>query len=418
MARNPVLGGKHLFLFVMALAALGSLTGCNNTLRDPWNKPRTSQQQAVPAQPAATGMVDPSLQAMPPAQARPAKVAILLPLSGKGSDTGQAMLNASQLAIFDLGADMFELNPIDTKGTPDGANAAALTAINDGAQLLLGPVFAAEAKAVKPLAVQRNIGSISFSTDSSVAGGTSFVSGFLPQTQIHQIIDFAAGQGMPRIALIAAQDTYGDLATLAFESYIRQRSLMNAGVVRFNPATGATPAQIAALVKGSAANALQPSAKPFDAVLIAASGTQSAQISQLLSQAGLPSTAVQRLGTGLWDQADVARQPALQGAWYATASPRLRQKFEARYVQTYGETPPRLATLAYDATALAIVLAKSGQDYNRSALTNPNGFSGIDGIFRFRPDGLIERGLAIVEIRNNAPAVIREAPTSFQSIGG
>ena len=268
------------------------------------------------------------------------------------------MLNASQLAIFDLGGDNFELIPRDTTGTPQGASAAAQTSIVEGAQLILGPVFAADAKAVMPMALQSGTSVISFSTDSSVASSGGFVLGFLPQTQITQIIDYAASQGLQRIALITPQDAYGDMAAAAFDGHIRQRSLGNAGILRFNANTGPTPEQIRGLstrivpVPGSA---LQ---KPFDAVLIATSGSQAAKISEQLTQAGLPPTTVQRLGTGLWDQADAARQPSLQGAWYAASSPRLRQKFEARYQQTYGEIAPRLATLAYDATALAIVLSR------------------------------------------------------------
>jgi branched-chain amino acid transport system substrate-binding protein len=409
MSRN-VLCAQKLFSCFGLVMTLGLLAACAPGTRDPWNNPRTASSTAPAVETSDIQQAAPvTAQA-----ARAAKVALLLPLSGKGSDTGQAMLNASQLAIFDLGAETFELIPRDTMGTPDGARAAAQAAMNEGAQLILGPVFAADAKAVTPMALQKGLGVVSFSTDSSVAGGTSFVIGFLPQTQIRQVIDYAAAQGMPRIAIIAPQDAFGDIATSTFDTYIRQRNLMNAGIVRYNGNTGPTPEQIKQLAsKGGGAGT-----KPFDAVLIAAPGTQSAMISTQLAQAGLPPALVKRLGTGLWDQADVARQPSLQGAWYAAASPDMRQKFEARYQQTYGETAPRLATLAYDATALAIVLARSGQPYTRQALANPNGFTGIDGIFRFTSEGLVERGLAILEIRNNSFVVVKQAPTSFQSFGG
>jgi hypothetical protein len=204
------------------------------------------------------------------------------------------------------------------------------------------------------------------------------------------------------------------MAVSTFSAHLRQRHLTNTGLIRFNSNTGPTPEQIQSLITQAGA----AGGKPFDAVLIAASGPQANMASQYLTQAGLPPSAVQRLGTGLWDQADAAYQPSLQGAWYAASSPYLRQRFEHRYRQTYGEAAPRLATLAYDATALAIVLARTGQDYSRQTLTNVNGFNGIDGIFRLRQDGLIERGLAILEIRNNRASVIKDAPTSFQSCGG
>lgn len=416
MSRNAVFNRGKIFSALTLVLALSGLTACQATMRDPWNRPQTSAQppavETVPAEQAA------GIPPAPAQQARAAKVALLLPLSGKGSETGQAMLNASQLAIFDLGGDNFELIPRDTMGTPEGARAAAQTAIGEGAQIILGPVFAADAKAITPVALQSGTSVLSFSTDSSVASNGGFVLGFLPQTQITQIVSYAASKGMQRIALITPQDAYGDMAAQAFDGYMRQRGLTNAGILRFNGNTGPTPEQIRGLSSRALATPGMMAQKPFDAVLIATPANQAAMISQQLSQAGLPPNLVQRLGTGLWDQPETARQPALQGAWYAASSPRLRQKFEARYQQTYGEVPPRLATLGYDATALAIVLARSGQPYTRQTLINPNGFTGIDGIFRLRGDGLVERGLAILEIRNNIANVVREAPTSFQSFGG
>lgn len=406
MPRNGLYLQK-LFSLACLTLTLATLSACAPGMRDPWNSKNSTPADQTAALPEASA---PAAAAQPPAYARPARVAILLPLSGKSSDTGQAMLNAAQLAIFDLNATTFELIPRDTLGTPEGARAAAQAALADGAQLILGPVFSADAKAVTPLAIQSAIGVVSFSTDSSVAGGTSFVMGFLPQTQIRQVIDFAAGQGMPRIALIASQDAYGTLTATTFDSYVRQRNLMNAGMLRYSGNTP-TPEQIKAFAASKGGTG-----KPFDAVLIAAPGAQAAAISQQLTQAGLPPAAVKRLGTGLWDQAEVLRYPALQGAWYATSPQALRQKFEDRYEQTYGVSAPRLATLAYDATALAIVLARSGQNYTRQTLSNPNGFTGIDGIFRFRADGLVERGLAIIEIDNNATRVVKPAPASFQGL--
>ncbi len=411
MLRNPSRLQVTLFSGLTLAVSAFLLSGC--TPRDPWNKPQTSVQQIPDSQTAqqANGMPISPIQ---PPQARAAKVAILLPLSGKGSETGQAMLNAAQLAVFDLNATTFELIPRDTMGTPEGARDAAALAAGDGAQLILGPVFSNDAKAVTPVALQRGLSTISFSTDTSVASAGGFVLGFLPQSQVTQVIDFAATQGIKKIALIAPQDAYGETADIAFKSHIMRRSLQTGGIIRYNPATGTTPEQIKSLL----ATNFQTGQKPFDAVIIAAPGAQAGRISQQLTDAGLPPSMVQRIGTGLWDQADVARIPSLQGAYYAASSPRLREKFEARYQQTYGETAPRLSSLAYDATALAIVLSRSNQDYSRQTLINPNGFSGIDGIFRFRNDGLVERGMAILQIRNGSAVVIKDAPSSFQALGG
>lgn len=407
MTRNLSLQKVTLFSALTLVVAAAFLGGC--TPRDRFGGFNTS----IPGKTATPGQAPAETTFAAPVQARPAKVALLVPLSGKGSDTGQAMLNAAQLAVFDLNASTFELIPRDTAGTAEGARDAAIAAANSGAEMVIGPLFAHEAKAVTPVALQRGLSTISFSTDTSVAGTGGFVLGFLPQTQVRQVIDFALTQRLQRIALIAPQNAYGDIAAQTFALY-GGPALIKAGVLRYDPAAGVSVEQLKAFV---AANALPGRTTPFDAVLIAAPGTQSATISQSLNLIGLPSSVVARLGTGLWDQPDVARLPALQGAYYAASSPRLRERFEERYLHTYGEPAPRLASLGYDATALGIVLARGNQPYSRQTLTNPNGFAGIDGIFRFRNDGLVERGLAILQIRDGAALLVRDAPSSFQSGG-
>ncbi|MBL8637027.1 MAG: penicillin-binding protein activator [Alphaproteobacteria bacterium] len=412
MWRNQVCGAFPSFrpLFI---AGLLLLSGCSVS-SSPW----TPSNSATPV-PAAPATASQPQAAVSPLPATPSKVALLLPLTGKGAETGQAMLNAAQLAMFDLGGNSFELLPKDTS---QGAETAANEALAEGAGLILGPVFGPDAKTIAPLARARGINILPFSTDTSAAGGNSFLMGFVPQTQVEQIIDFTLGQGMKRIALIAAQDAYGDAVTATYQSSLARHGVPSVGVLRF--AAGMTPSdsQIldlskrpASLPSGMSYNAM--SSVPFDAVLIATSGPQAEKISNQLTAIGLPPSSVRRLGTGLWDQAETARSPSLQGAWYAASSPRLRQKFEKRYLETYGQPAPRLASLAYDATALAVVLAKAGRGYGSESLTSPNGFSGIDGIFRFRTDGLAQRGLAILEIRNNMAVVVRDAPSSFLSGG-
>jgi len=398
MLRNLVFIGLGLLSSGLLLA------GCVNDSLGGWqgaaNRPIPPSTHAPADMSLPSGAAEGGIPALPPELQTKAKVALLLPLSGRGKETGEAMLNAAQLAMFDLGAtDLFELVP---KDTGHGAVAAADDALKGGAGLILGPLFSDDTKSVSPLAVQRGVAVVSFSTDTTAAMGTTFLMGFVPQTQVEQIIDYAASRGKKRIALIAARDAYGDAASVTFYNRMQRLGLVNSGIVRFDPSGMPAAADIADLKR-----------MPLDAVLIAAPGARSAQISALLSAQGLTPATVQRLGTGLWDDAASTSLPELQGAWYAASSADLRMRFERRYFETYGTTPPRLASLAYDATALAVVLSKTGKGYGRTALTNPNGFSGIDGIFRFRPDGLADRGLAILEIRNKAGIPIQSAPSSF-----
>lgn len=401
MQRN-LLSVGHMFLLGSTLLAL---SGCSD-LQDPWkpsDRKATSTtspaaQTAVPPAVMSGNVTNPNAVSVQPVS-KITKIALLLPLSGKGSDTGQAMLNAAQLAMFDLYAtSLFELRPEDTGR---GAIPAMNSAISNGANLVLGPVFSTDTKAISPLALQSNVNIVSFSTDTSAAVGNTFLMGFMPQAQVNSVLTYANQSGRKRIALIAPRDLYGDSVATTYSMFTQRYALDNAGIVRYEAGSLPSATDLASLKAG------------VDAVLIAASANDSNKISTLLATAGYPDTAVKRLGTGLWDQADAAKLSGLQGAWYAASSPRLRTRFEKRYFETYGSQPPRLASLAYDATALAVVIAKSGQGFGRNTLTNANGFAGIDGIFRFTNDGIADRGLAILEIRNGTSTILVDAPQRF-----
>jgi ABC-type branched-subunit amino acid transport system substrate-binding protein len=350
------------------------------------------------------------------------KVAILVPLSGSSAAVGEAIMNAAQLALFDIGADSFELLPHDTQGTAAGAAMAAQSAIHDGAQMILGPLFAEEVRAAAPIAAAANINMVSFTTDWKQAGNTTFVMGFMPFGQVQRVVDYAASRGMKRIGVIAPQSEYGNAVMSAYQAAASRAGVTTIDLLRFRPGDTNLSVPVQGFAKFDArklANgAFAPA--PFDAVFLPAGGNDARSIASLLSYYELDATQVKRLGTGLWDDGSLSRETHLNGGWFAAPDPAARRNFEAKYQNAYGSTPPRLASLGYDATALAAVLAKTGQKnsgvpaFNRAAMTNPNGFAGIDGIFRFRSDGLAERGLAILEMRNGQTTVIDPAPKTFQ----
>ena len=159
---------------------------------------------------------------------------------------------------------------------------------------------------------------------------------------------------------------------------------------------------------------IQPT-RSFDALLLAEGGAQLRGIAAALTAAGVRSPSVQLVGTGKWDQPDIGNETALIGAWFAAPSPVGREEFEISYKRTFGQNPPRLATLAYDATALAAVLARGPQQqpFSAAALTDPNGFYGRDGLFRLTSDGLADRKLAILRVDRDGVTVIDEPPRTF-----
>lgn len=356
---------------------------------------------------------------------QPVKVALLVPLTGKNADLGQAMMQSAQLALFDMEYDKIELVPQDTKGTADGARTAAQLAIADGAQLILGPIFATEARAVAPIAQQSNINLVSFSTDWTLAQGNVFVMGFLPFTQVERIAQYAASQRLNRIGIIAPETEYGNVVVSAWNVHASRSRMPSANILRVTPGSAEASEKISAFTNSEARSAAikagQNPPAPFDAIFMPVGGSEAVTLADSLSVYDLDPQTVRRLGTGLWDDASLARQKSLEGAWFAASDPALRKGFERRYYNSYGAAPPRLSTLAYDAMSLAVVLAKTGYanygapSYDRAAITNPNGFAGIDGIFRFRQDGMAERGLAILEFKNGTMQVVDPAPRSFVS---
>ena len=416
--------------------------------------PPPPEAPAPPAVPVAPVTVQPMFSApsTPPGSAPPAlaagahiKVALLLPLSGQGAALGTALLNAAQLSLFDVNDDHLALLPRDTGGTSEGAAEAARDAIAQGARLILGPFFAPEVTAVAPLARAAGINVVAFSSDERAAGQGVFLMGFHPRSQILRVVSYAREQGLNRFAAILPDSDYGNVIGELLRGAVTEAGGEIDQIATYDPAAG-DAAQVvrqlgnyesrhAALLaerkalekKGDEVSkqALQRLASDeglgavgFDAIMLPEGGERLLALAPLLPYYDIDPGQVRLLGTGLWDDPRLGKEPALLGGWYAAPDPAPRADFEARYAKLFGGgSPPRIATLGYDATALAAALARAqnGPDFSVAAITSRDGFSGLDGIFRFRADGLSERGLAVLEVRRDAPKVVSPAPTSFVS---
>lgn len=338
------------------------------------------------------------------------KVALLLPLSGPSAGIGQPMLDAAQLALFDVAGENFQLLPRDTKGTPQGAADAARQAIAEGARLILGPLFGQEVQAVKPVAAGAGVDVVAFTTDATLAGNGTYVMGFVPYDQVQRVTGFARSRGVTRFVALAPRSPYGDAVVSALQASAQRFGGQVAQVERYDPAL-ADPSVPARQVA-------QAPVAP-QAVLLAEGGDKVRALGSALQANGVDPGRVKLLGTGLWDDPGLGREPALVGAWFAAPAPEQRADFEARFEALYGKKPPRLATLAYDATALAGALARLGgpAPYDRANLTNPNGFAGVDGLFRLKANGAVERGLAVLELTPEGSRVLDPAPQTWEVLG-
>ena len=374
-----------------------------------------------------------------------ASVALLVPLTGSQARVGKDLLDAAQLALFDIAGEDFELRPYDTLGTARGARAAAERAINDGARLILGPLTAGSTRAAILPARRRDVNILSFSNDRSVAGEGVYVMGFLPHAQVDRVVGYAQAQGLRRFAAVVPDNAYGGAMVDALELATEKTLASVEAVANYRAGADNLPDVIRqfALYDERRTDLLQqravlearddPISKqalarlgnretlgevPFEAVLLPAGGEEVLQLAPLLAFYDVDPVRVRLLGTWLWDDPTLGKEPNMVGAWFAAPPPEARRDFEARFQTLYGHEPNRLATLAYDAVALAAILdagADAGEPYATEALIVPNGFAGVDGIFRLLPSGEVQRGLAVLEIKRDGLSEIDPAPASFES---
>jgi branched-chain amino acid transport system substrate-binding protein len=425
---------------VLALAVVSVLGGCANRVA---TAPAPVQVGPAPAATAAPQAIEPSPATRSTASGDQVLVALLLPLSGPNAAIGRALLDAAQMALFDIADEHFVLLPRDTGGTPDGAARAATAALADGAELILGPLLAGEVEAVKPLARQAGISVVAFSTADQLAGDGTFLLSFPPRQSVERVVAFAHERGATRFAALAPATAYGQLVIDALRNAVNtvggtvaQSETYDPSATDFRPvvrrlasfderraALARTRAQLQAAGDEASRQALQRLAGrdtagdlAFDAVMLPDGDGQLKAVASLLPYFDIDPGKVHFLGTGLWDDPGLGTEPALVGGWFAAPPPAMRSEFERRFRQLYNQAPPRLATLGYDATALAATLARKprGVAFTPASIADPSGFAGVDGIFRFRPDGLVERGLAVLEIERGGSKVVSPAPETFE----
>jgi branched-chain amino acid transport system substrate-binding protein len=242
---------------------------------------------------------------------------------------------------------------------------------------------------------------------SSVAGQGTFLLSFLPEEEVSSIIRHAAAQGHRRIAVLLPKTQYGANVEQALMNAARSSGVVIAAAERYSrdAINEGEPARKMALTVADQTNNI-------DALLIPEGGEQLRALGVILVQNGVNTQTVKILGTGLWDDKLTPSTPIASGGLYAGVAPDLVQRFEQRYSATYGAKPPRIASLAYDGVSLALGLAKRG-GFSASAITSSDGFQGQNGLFRFRDDGLIERGLSILQMTPSGPQVVEQAPSRF-----
>lgn len=342
-----------------------------------------------------------------PAQHAAIKVALLAPFEGVSA----SMLDAAQLAMSDKGAALGDAGRVSAsieilpKDTSQGAGQAAREALNEGAKLIIGPISSVETSEVAPLARAKRVPVLSFSNNRQAAGSGVYLLGFLPGEQVMRVASFAAGRGIQQVGALLPQDAYGKTVEQALRASAK-------GGLQLGPIAYYQPSS--ASVEAAVAKVAPMFQQPYAALLVPESGERLGLVMESLNAAGFDPSRTKLLGTGQWDNPDLARYPLLQGAWFASSPPEFTERFDRHFRNAFGYNPTRLASLAYDATALASAIAINQGEFTGAVLTDSSGFAApANGAFRFRHDGTAERLLSVLEITSGGRRVVDPAPAAF-----
>lgn len=376
---------------IAALAVALVLAGCQGVV------PKSrAPGPAAPAAPSA-----PITSALPMDQARH-RIALLVPLTGPNSAVGQSIANAANLALLDTGGTKIRMTTYDTGA---GAMGAAQRAIADGDRLFLGPLLAADVRAIAPIAKRAGVPVITFSNDTEVAGDGVYVLGFSPGQAIKRVVDYASSRGVTKFAGLMPTGLYGRNASSVLIKSVEATGGQVVAMKTYDrdPKSVVTAAKLLGI------------GQQYEAVLIADGGRIAATAGPAIRK-GTSSTA-RILGTELWNADNmIAASPSLRGAWYASVADGLYRQLAIKYRQRYGKEPFRLASLGYDAVLLSARIAadwKVGTAFPLSQLEDKGGFAGVDGAFRFAGNHVAERSLEVHEVGPGGGTIVSPAPRGF-----
>lgn len=401
---GPGLLGRLALLGALALplsACIGGPDGPRSTRAAP-----PTQAEALPASPGASVATPGRIGS------GTVKVALILPLSGQGSALGAAMRNAAELAYEEFQQPDLQILVKDDRASPEGAREAVQAALAEGADLVLGPVFAANVQAAALPA--RNAGKpvIAFSTDAAVAARGVYLLSFLPQPEVDRIVDASVADGKRSFAALIPETAYGNAVEAQFREAVARKGARVVAIERYSAgAPGPAVERLSRVIAGPAPQA--------DALFLPETADGMPVLAAALTKAGYAPGRVRPVGTAVWNEPRLFALPALQGGRFAAPDTAGFTGFAGRYQARFGTNPPRVASLAYDAVSLAAALTRryGTQRFAEETLTTGAGFAGTDGTFRLLPEGLSERALAVYEIRNNAVAAVSPAPRALGKPG-
>lgn len=341
-------------------------------------------------------------------------VALLVPYgsSTPGDEAlARSLENAARLAAADLGGKV-EVKVYRTGG--QAATAASVTdqAIAEGASVIVGPLRSDAANAAAVAARDDGVNVLAFSNNTSIAGGNLFVLGNTFDNIASRLVRYAGAQGRSRVVVVYSRTPVGQIARSAVVKATAGTNVQIVGDGSFDfsqEGIAAAVPTIAQTVSASGATAVMLTDDSAGALPL---------LAQMLPENGVDPSVVKSLGLTRWDvPPQTLALPGLQGGWFALPDPALSAQFNARYQGAYGQAPHPLAGLAYDGVAAVGALTAKNLKATAGNLTQSSGFAGVNGVFRLKGDGTIERALAVAQVTNSQVQIVDPAPKSF-SRGG
>lgn len=300
------------------------------------------------------------------------KSVLLLPLSGNSAALGQALHGAATLG----GGPGIGVEIMDSGDTAQTAVAAAKRAVADGARMIVGPVFSAQAQAVGK-AVRVPV--ITLSNNTALAGNGTYVFGVTPAQSAQAVLSLAAQRNLRDVAIVVPSGAFGAQSSAAAKQVGTALGLnMRPAIVTAN-ADG--------LLMALRAQGTLPSA-----VYLPAADATLAPFAAALRGQG-----IQLLGSTQWSALDLSGSAAFRDAWFAAPDPLRFAAFDDAYSNTTGKAGGIITGLAFDGVELLRTLGQSGA-LSAKGLTRKEGFTGVIGPYRFEKSGLCERGLGVLKV--------------------
>ena len=339
------------------------------------------------------------------------RIGVILPLSGDHQEIGQQFLDAIIMALFDTNKSDIMLLPVDSRGTAEGALLAAQDAYARGAEVFVGPIFDHSIQAVSALAKTHQIPIIGFSSNRHVAEEGIFLLNFLPEQQVEKIVSFAIDNGVERFAALIPDTAYGSVVEEAYIFNVKKFGGEVTNIVHYSTDFDSI---------GSAVKQFVATTEIIenDAILVPEGGMMLVSLVSHLAVHDIDTGLVRLLGTGLWDEENLKREPSLINGLYAAPSKNNGDYFSSEFKKDFGKSPHKVVSLAYDAMLLASNLKISRFSYAemQKTLSRAEGYMGVNGLFRLWPSGLCERNLTIYQISKHGPREVLSAPSSFQKL--